>query len=331
MVNVKSIIFLLIGGSIILLYVHIVGAGDVIERLSQADPLIFGAAAGCQAGALILWAVRWRILLQPFCSIKLRNSLAGILIGVFFNNITPIAKAGGEPFRAYFLEKKEGTSFEDAFATVAIDRILENFPFVVIIIISLVYFVFLLEISIEMIIILSFALLFNVFLLTLVLYFSFSLKAAKKLMFSFFRIGVKFSSRLKKYENRLERAVEQYHEAIRTVSSQESSLAVSLFISSAFWLLVIMRNYLVVVSLGYQVNFMVIVVVQMVGTLAGIIPILPGGLGSTDGLMIFLYFSFDFPLTLAVTASLLDRFLSFWMMTGVGAGCVLLERKFLER
>jgi uncharacterized protein (TIRG00374 family) len=181
-----------------------------------------------------------------------------------------------------------------------------------------------------MIVVLFLAFLFNLILLSLVLYFSFSLKAAKKLMFSLFRIFAKFSKRLRKYESQVEKAVEQYHSAIRTLSSQGGDLAFSLSISFVFWFLAVLRNYVVVLALGYQVDFMVIVVVQMVGTLAGVLPILPGGLGSIDGVMVFLYLSFDFPAPLAVTASLLDRFISFWITTAVCGVCVFLERGFLQ-
>ncbi len=326
----KSLIFLLAGLLILMLIVHAAGAGDVIEVVRNADPLIFGLALVCQSVAVLMWAVRWKILLNPFHSVALKNSLLGIFVGLFFNNITPVARAGGEPFRAYFIEKKEGIDFEDAFATVAIDRILDSFPFMIVIAFSLAYFIIILDISAQMIVVLFLAFLFNLILLSLVLYFSFSLKAAKKLMFSLFRIFAKFSKRLKKYESEVEKAVEQYHSAIRTLSSQGGDLAVALSISFVFWFLAVLRNYAVVLALGYEVDFMVIVVVQMVGTLAGILPILPGGLGSIDGVMVFLYLSFDFPAPFAVTASLLDRFISFWITTAVGGVCVFLERGFLQ-
>lgn len=328
--KLRSILFLLAGLFFVLIMVHFIGFESVLEVLTEIDLLLFAAAISCQGCALLLWAVRWKILVRPFHPIQFRNSLKGIIIGMFFNNITPVARAGGEPFRAYFLERKEGVDFEDAFATVAVDRILDSFPFLIIIIISLAYFVLLLEINLQVIIIISLALIFNVILLSLVLYFSFSLKAAKKLVFSIFRIAVRFSSRLEKYESQVEKAIEQYYGAIRTLSSREGDLAVCLAISFLFWFTAILRNYLVVLSLGYEVDFMVIVVVQMVGTLVGILPILPGGLGSIDGVMVFLYYSFRFPVAVAMTASLMDRFISFWIMLAVGVVVVIFERKFLE-
>jgi hypothetical protein len=330
--KVKSIGLLLIGLCIVLLIVHFVGVGEVIDVVRMADkPYLFFVALGIQIGTMWLWAVRWKILLDLFSSVSVKTAFKGILIGVFFNNITPVARAGGEPFRAYYVEKKEGVNFENAFATVAIDRILDSLPFLVIIMASLLYSVLLLNVSIHMIIILIFALVFNVVLLSLVLYFSLNLRAAKRLAFSILRFAARFSKKLLTYENNVESAIEQYHQAIMTFSSHKRQLFLSLSISFIFWFLVILRNYLVVLTLGYDVRFMAIVVIQMVGTLAGILPILPGGLGSIEGVMIFLYFSFSFPIPVAVSASLLDRLISFWITTGLGAIVVFMERGHLTR
>ncbi len=330
MTKAKSLILLIVGVSIIFLFVYVVGTGSVKAILSQTDPSFFAAAVACQVAAISLWALWWKILLNPFHSVRLKTSLKGVLIGTFFNNITPVARAGGEPFRAYFLGKKEDIAFEDVFATVAIDRVLETIPFLVIIIGSLAYFVFLIEISFGMIVILVLAFIFDVILLSFVLYFSFSLEATKRLLFYLLRVISRFSRRLETYESRIEEAVEQYHTAIRTLSSQKRTLFISLAICSTSWFLLMVRAYAVVLALGYEVDFMVVVVVQALGTLVGILPLLPGGLGSSDGALMLLYLSFGFTAPAAVAVSLLDRVISFWMMTAAGAVCVVAEREFLK-
>ncbi|MBU6998750.1 MAG: flippase-like domain-containing protein [Theionarchaea archaeon] len=330
MSKMRSLILLVVGASILLLMVHLAGAADVADVLKKADFSFFALALLCEALAILLWALRWRILLSPFALVPVKNTVKGILIGVFFNNVTPVARAGGEPFRAFYMERKEGVSFEDAFATVTIDRILDSIPLMVIITASLAYFVILLDISLRMTIILCIALSLNFILLSVVLYFSFNLKAAKKLMFSILRFVAHFSNRLEKYESRIEAAVEQYHGAVRRLSSQGRDLMKSLSISFTFWFFVILRNYMIVLALGYKISFMAIMVIQTVSILVGIVPFLPGGLGSIDGVMVFLFMSFKFPAAAAVTVSLLDRFISFWLMMGVGAVVAFVERQYLK-
>lgn len=123
-----------------------------------------------------------------------------------------------------------------------------------------------------MLVILFLVFIFNLILLSLVLYFSLNLKAANKLMFSMFRFVAEFSIRVKRYESQIEKAVEHYHGAIMKFSLQGGNLALSLSISFVFWFLVILRNCLVVMALGYNVSFLAIVMVQIVGTLVGILP-----------------------------------------------------------
>ena len=137
MTKARSVVLLLIGALIILVMVHMVGIGDVISVLYQVNPSLFAAAVALEFISIFLWSIRWKILLKPFKSVTITTVFKGILIGIFFNNITPMARTGGEPFRAYYMGNKETINFEDAFATVAVDRILDSLPFLAIIGISL--------------------------------------------------------------------------------------------------------------------------------------------------------------------------------------------------
>ncbi len=327
MSRVKTAILLLAGISIIVIMIHLAGTGEIIEVLLGAGPIIF-LAAGCQAVAILLWSLRWKILVDTFQPVAFKTMVLGVLIGLFFSNITPVARAGGEPFRAYYLEKKVNIPFEDAFATIVVDRILDSIPSMVIIAGSLTYFVLRMEISTQVIIILISIFILNIFLLSFVLYFSFNVRAAKKLVNFVFKIVSKFSKR--NYQNRIEKAVEQYHNAIQRYSSQRRNLTLSLCVSGAFWAFLILRSYLVIVALGYSMPFAGVAVVQTVGPSVGVLPLLPGGIGSVDGTMVFLYTLFHFSYVVAVSISLIDRFISFWVPTLVGGLCVLAERDFLK-
>ncbi|MBU7010189.1 MAG: flippase-like domain-containing protein [Theionarchaea archaeon] len=329
MSRAKTVILLLAGVSVIIFMMHLAGIGEVIDVLYHARPIVVLAAA-CQVIAILLWSLRWKILLRPFQPVTFTTVIKGILIGMFFSNITPVARAGGEPFRAYYMEKKAHIPIEDAFATVVVDRILDSIPFMVIIAIFLTYFALRMEISTQMMIILSLVFFFNLFLLSLVLYFSLNVKAAKKLVNLLLRLVSKFFKRAEDYQERIEVAVDQYHNALRKFSSQKRNLMYSLSVSFVFWFFLILRCYLVVAALGYHMPFMGVAVVQTAGPLVGILPLLPGGVGSVDGTMVFLYISFDFTTVAGVSISLVDRFLSFWLPTIIGGLCVFVERDFLK-
>ncbi len=62
-----------------------------------------------------------------------------LMVGLAVNNITPSARGGGEPVRAYMLSKYTKTPMENAFATVIADRGLDTFPFVVLAILTIIF------------------------------------------------------------------------------------------------------------------------------------------------------------------------------------------------
>jgi hypothetical protein len=58
--------------------------------------------------------------------------------------------------------------------------------------------------------------------------------------------------------------------------------------------------------------------VFLVSTLIGIIPALPGGLGSIDGVMILLYSMAGITSTVSTAATLVERMISLWMVLVIG-------------
>ena len=62
------------------------------------------------------------------------------MIGIFFNNITPGARTGGEPMKTFIISQEENISpIEIVFATVTVDRIVESLPFFVLAVFSVMY------------------------------------------------------------------------------------------------------------------------------------------------------------------------------------------------
>ena len=72
-------------------------------------------------------ALRWRFLLEPIKhGIGLRNLFSGVMIGYLFNNLLPRA---GELVRPYVIGKLEGISKTSAFGTIVVERIIDTFSF----------------------------------------------------------------------------------------------------------------------------------------------------------------------------------------------------------
>jgi len=76
-------------------------------------------------------AWRWRYLMNPIKrDIRFRNLFSGVMIGYLINNVIP---RGGELARPYALGKLESLPASAAFGTVVIERIIDIFSFLVLV------------------------------------------------------------------------------------------------------------------------------------------------------------------------------------------------------
>ena len=71
-------------------------------------------------------------------------------------------------------------------------------------------------------------------------------------------------------------------------------------------------------AFGAQVNPVVIGEVFILASLAGMIPLLPGGLGAVDGIMIVFYSAAGITASISAAATVIERLISFWMATIIG-------------
>jgi uncharacterized protein (TIRG00374 family) len=89
-------------------------------------------------------------------------------------------------------------------------------------------------------------------------------------------------------------------------------------ISFVVWFLELIRVYVVFLAFGQTVSLGMIASVFLVSSLIGVIPALPGGLGSIDGVMILLYSMAGVSASVSTAATLVERMISLWMVIIMG-------------
>jgi len=103
---------------------HGISPAEVAHRLSQADPLLFAAAAFCATAIFALRARRWQTILEPVApDIPMGPLWRATAVGMMVNNVVP-ARAG-EIARAYTLTKEAPVPFPTALASLAVDRLFD--------------------------------------------------------------------------------------------------------------------------------------------------------------------------------------------------------------
>ncbi len=316
MVNYKAILPLIAGIVLIFIFIQFVGYREFIDLLKRSNPLYLCLALVFQLLNLFFEAYKWKPLLESLKpNVSMRNVFTATMIGIFFNNVTPSAKTGGEPMKTFLISKDENISpVENVFATVTADRFIEALPFFVLAIFSVMYVNLFYSVGWATISLLSFVIIIYISILLVATYVCFNKKAGEKVVFKSLRFIGRFSKRINKYEDLALSMVENFHQQFQLILRSKDSLYKSITASVIMWACWILRTYFVFLALGRPLNPLLVALVSTISLLVGLIPLLPGGVGIVEVTMTVLYASLKVGKNIALTATILDRILSFWFV-----------------
>jgi len=315
-----TLLFALVGIGILIAMVLYIGPSKIASAVEMANPLYLALAVAIQLIIYGLWTLRWSIVVNSVnIVIKKIYLLPMLLVGLAINNITPSARGGGEPIRGYILSKYSKTSFEKSFATVVADRGLDTFPFMVLAIITIIAAALYLNLSPLIVYVLIAAVIVLLVLFFVALYMSLNKKFGKKV--TLWLVGIiKRISRKKhsKLEENALKAIHGFQNSMRTMVKDRNVLMYGLPLSFVIWIFEILRVYVVFSAFNVEISLLVIAEVFIISSLLGLVPLLPGGLGAVDGVMIILFSAAGVPPSISAAATIVERLISFWMTTIIG-------------
>ncbi|MBO6109682.1 MAG: UPF0104 family protein [Methanobrevibacter sp.] len=317
----KTLLMLGISVIILLIMLYFVGIEQVIGALKIANLSIIALAIVVQIFTYFLYTLRWQILNKiAGMDVGIKKLLPMVLVGLAVNNITPSGRGGGEPVRAYLLSKeKEEYSFDETLATVIADRALDTFPFVLLAAITIASMAMFFDFDLWLLIVMVLAVIAIVAILIVLIYMCINPNFGKRVDGWIIGLVRRFYKKdTEELENSIHEAIFGLQNTMKMVISNKKGLAYSLTLSFVIWIFEIIRVYLVFLAFGANVNLIVIGEVFIVASLVGMIPLLPGGLGAVDGLMIVFYSAAGISASISAAATVIERLISFWMATIVG-------------
>lgn len=318
----KKVGFLTFGILIIILLIWWAGVEDVIGVLKKARLDYFILAVLVYIAGVVLWALRWGVLLKSLnINASFRTILGAIFVGVFVNNVTPGARGGGEPMRMYYLSKRSNETYGPVFATIMADRILDLIPVIVMLFLSMVYVYRLGSTTLMITLLVLNAILAALIVITLVILLN--ERRTKRILYWFFGLVSRLMpKKAKKYEEKfihnIEVNVPKFQKGFKLLLKDKKAFLLALAYSFAFWFLTLLRSYFIFLSIKYPVGLEEIMVVQMIGVVAGLISIIPGGAGFIEAINSGVYILLGIDKNFAVTATLIDRLISYWIPTVLG-------------
>lgn len=316
----KTVFFLGISIIILAVLLYFVGIDQVIDALKFAKLEYIGIAIAMQVFTYYLYTLRWKLLNNVAgMDTSIRKLLPMVLVGLAVNNITPSGRGGGEPVRAYILAREEHYPMEETFATVVADRALDTFPFVVLAVLTIVGMALSFNFDLWLLLLMIIAVIVIIIILILIVYMSINPRFGAKVdgwIIGLVRRFYKKNS--EEFEEKIHGVINGFQGTMKMVISNKNVLYYALPLSFVIWIFEILRVYIVFLAFGANVNPAVIGEVFILASLAGMIPLLPGGLGAVDGIMILFYSAAGITASISAAATVIERLISFWMATIIG-------------
>ncbi|AMD18485.1 membrane protein [Methanobrevibacter sp. YE315] len=317
----KTILLMVISVLILLIMLWFVGIDKVISALKVANLSLIGLAIVTQVFTYFLYTLRWQILNKiADMDVSIKKLLPMVLVGLAINNITPSGRGGGEPVRAYLLyrDNKEYT-FDETLATVVADRALDTFPFVILAAITIASMALFFDFDVWLLVVMVLSVIVILTILIVLIYMCINPVFGERVDNWIIGLVRRFYKKNSEdLENKIHNAIVGFQGTMRMLISNKKGLVYTITLSFIIWIFEIIRVYLVFLAFGANVNLIIVGEVFIVACLVGMIPLLPGGLGAVDGLMILFYSAAGVSTSVSAAATVIERLISFWMATILG-------------
>lgn len=286
---------------------------DIQQAFKQATfPVILGFLV-VSVAIMTLLSWRWQVIIGTRKKVSLWRIIPYKIVGYGISFITPAAKVGGEPLRAMMLQR-EGFSFKEGFATVAIDKIIDlttsGFLFIIGVLVAISSFAIPEETAMLLMV-------FMVVVIALIIWFYFMLISDKKVLHKLF-IFLKLNKfpKLKKTEKNI---IEMDELLVNFYKNHKSSFNKAMLISAIAWLLMFLEYKFALMIVGVtNISFAgIFLIITMMGA-AYLVPV-PLALGVLEAGQISVFSLLRLSSASAVGLSSIIRARDFmWTLIGIG-------------
>lgn len=234
--------------------------------------------------------------------------------GSVIEAITPGAKIGGELTRHYYLKKEFDAKPSLATNIIIIQKSISMSVLFIICFASFIYlqkmvatnFSVFLQIAVEV-----FCVLTVLFMLCLL----FCPKQLEKL----------FKKGKSKFAIKMFNWVKSYSQTTKLLSKKQ--WVWQFIISFIVWILFPIKMVILSLSMNIEMHFLIVVAITMTSYMFGMLPLTPGGIGTFEGVMTLILSMLSVSSSVALTISIVFRFITFWLVIFASTLFVLIYRK----
>lgn len=319
----KTAVLIVIGLAIYLVYLYMVGIGDLTNALASVDVKLIVLALIVSLVGNLFHAAGWWVLLRHMkYQISLGWAYIIYLSSIFFTNLVPSAAISGEVAKIYFIQKSvPGTRFDRTFAAGLMSRLLEVVPVAIGAIIGVVFLTLYYDLP-------TWALAFCALIaaaISIMALFVLAISMNPRLLKSIAGTLIRTISKIFKsmdtvaINSKVEALVAQFDTSMREIAGQKLLILKSLVLILIAWVFDVSVAYIAFRAIGFSVSPGIVMTVYSMMVLLQLIPtFVPGGLGIVDAVMTVLYESSGMTKIVAASATIIIRMVTLGFLTAVG-------------
>ena len=307
-----------------------IGFREILAAMKRADRFSIVTAGFATLVAFIMWCFRWTRIMLP----EERKSFIAVfpiyMSGAFGNMVTPGAKVGGEPLRAYYMSKVFGGERTAHLGTIIADKVAYATVFLSFVIISALFVVGFVPILLVYKLLLGgmLALLIGAIVSGVLLneHIGERSRALGKILPTIYHMKLlKFiRQRFPTYhhfENYAISKVDNLVNPLLGMAERPKAIAQVVLISVVSWLLICLAYQVLFHSLGADLSYIKVLVIVTVSFFLGDVSMSPGGAGFMEAAMLALCAAFGVRSETAAAVTLIGRGIFYLLGMGLGGIC----------
>jgi len=241
--------------------------------------------------SVVIYGIRWKLVLRGIGrDAPLLELIKAILASIFMNNVTPMSRSGGELLRMAWVSRKANIPVGVSAVSIVYERILEMIPIFGLSLLGMSYFS-----SGEPL--------------------PFVVLGIAGIILIWIKWGAFVRISLRLFKTHIN---EDEMGKIVSLRNRRNLNILAVFLSSAVWILDVVRLKLITMAFGLNMAWSFIAVVSIANLLFGLLAFTPGGVGIIEGGLIGTLTYFGIPTAFAVSITLLERFVSYVTSSIVG-------------
>lgn len=321
----KTIPFLFAGILLFAIYVdYSVGLEEILAIIQKVNLVYYGTAIIVLFLNMLISSLAWQYFLRSLLvKVPLRKTYLFMLIGNFVDLLVPAESISGDASKVYLMMKETGENAGKVTASVVSHRILAmiislgslTFSSIALYIIQYKLPTFVSN----LVLLISIGTAIALFFISLCILKETLTQRIVDAILKFLAFLGRGRLNLGKMRTKAKTALGAFHGAIGCLLQNPKSFVLPIVFSLISWLLSIALSYLVFISLGEHVDFILITIVYSISVNIQAIPLgIPGEVGVVEIVMTSLYGLLGVDAGIAAAATVLIRLLTVWLRILIG-------------